>query len=52
LVVNTPAKAGLIQHEVTFMKMNVTKGLNRLPREELAAYQLVGGVMAYQDYDG
>ena len=49
-VVNNSAKAELIPHEI--QDKTWRKGRNCPPREEPAAHQFVGRVMAYQDYDG
>jgi hypothetical protein len=51
LVVNTSSKDELIQHKI-LREIDWIKAFNYAPRERLAAYQLVGGVTAYQDYDG
>ena len=47
---DSPAKAGLIPHMIARSKPGIRKDLAL--RDGAAAYQVVGGVMAHQAFDG
>ena len=47
---DNPEKSGLIPNVTAKLKLGTRKGLALL--DELAAYQLVGGVKAHQGKDG
>jgi hypothetical protein len=51
---DNPGKPELIPHTALAWKPDVKAGLSKklAPSDELAAYQLVGGVTAYQGDDG
>ena len=49
---DNPRKRGLIPDSHVLPHGGVWKGLSGLAWDGLAAYQLVGGVMAYQGDDG
>ena len=49
---NSPPKGGAIPHVKATSKPALTAMLESALGDEPAAYQLVGGVNAYQGYDG